>query len=479
MKSKIARKLSYYFAAALLLFSIVIGGVFTVLFRSHTLSLQRQELETRAQSIADTMVTYLQGGHGHDTAGGYGAYFRFLDEIAGANAWVVDAQRNVLTSGHMMGMGGCYRYSDLPANAEQLINRVFENQTVFSQDFSEVLSELTLTVGVPIRSRIDGELLGVVLLHTPAKGVDNAVLQGISLLLISLVAALLVSVLLSTVLSWSFTRPLSVMKNNALQLASGHYNVQNRIRQPDEIGELAETLDVLADRLEQASRESEKLEQLRRDFVANVSHELRTPVTVMRGSLEALADGIVTDPQKVSEYYRQMLREATFLQRLVGDLLELSRLQSVDFAIEQSTFSLYDVMDDAARSAGQLAAAKQVTIEIRKDSPDRQLTGDYGRFRQMLLIVLDNAVKFSPENEVVGFVLTPQEICITDCGLGIAPESLPHIFDRFYKARSEENKTGTGLGLAIAMQIAQRHGISMRAENAADGGAVFTFVLPD
>lgn len=473
LKSKIAQKLSMNFAVALLIFSVVIGSVFILLFRNHTLSIHKNELEGRADSIASTLSAFMD--RGKVSMGGYGAYMRFIGDIAGTDVWIVDYDLNLITGGRGQGMmGGQYSYSDLPQNADSLIKEVFTDKTVFSEDFSGILSELTLTVGVPIKDSL-GDVIGVVLLHSPVHGTNEAISQGITILGISILAALIVSFLLSVIFSLSFTKPLAKMKVTALRLANGDYTAKSGIKQKDEIGELANTLDVLSERLDKASRESAKLEQMRRDFVANVSHELKTPVTVMRGSLEALVEKVITDPVKVEDYHNQMLSEAKFLQRLIGDLLDLSRLQSMDFAIEKSEISLCDVLDDVTRSAGQLAEKKGVIIVVEKADANCKIIGDYGRLRQMLMIILDNAIKFSPENGKVEIVFGDKQLTIKDNGTGIPPNDLPYIFDRFYKSRSEQNKTGTGLGLAIAKQIADRHGIELTVESKNGDGATFIF----
>lgn len=315
------------------------------------------------------------------------------------------------------------------------------------------------------------------LLHSPVHGTDDTIAQGMTILFFSILVALIISFLLLIIFSYYFTKPLSKMKSTALKLANGEYKVKNNITQNDEIGELACTLDILAARLYDASCESAKLEQMRRDFVANISHELKTPVTVIRGSLEALVEKVVTEPIQVEEYQLQMLSEAKFLQRLIGDLLDLSRLQNTDFVIEKSEISICDIVDDVVRSATHLAQKKGVTISTDKKSNHCIICGDYGRIRQMLFIILDNAIKFSPQNGTIEVILTEHELSIKDNGKGIEPEHLPYIFDRFYKSRSEQNKTGTGLGLAIAKQIADRHNIQVIVESKIGYGSKFTFIF--
>jgi signal transduction histidine kinase len=475
MKNKIALRLALYFSAALISLAVIIGFVFVTLFRNTTMKEQKQELETRAAAIADTLSEYMGsnstgGGYGMmgGGRGGYGMYLRFIDDIAMTDVWIVDEHMNLITT-HMTD----YAYADLPPDADLVILDVLNGKTTFSEGFSDLLNKPTLTVGTPII--IDGLAAGAVLLHSPVEGLEEAALQGTRILAVSIGTALFAALILSLFFAYTFTKPLKKMKSSALLLAEGNYSVKTGVRQKDEIGELAGAIDVLSERLEAAKGESVKLEKLRRDFVANISHELKTPVTVLRGSLEALCDEIVTDPAQVKAYHSQMLTESRFLERLVSDLLDLSKLQNHDFHIQQEELSLTELLLDCTRSARQIAQAKSVDIRPSFQSGDILVTGDYGRLRQMLLIVLDNAVKFSPKNSVVDITLQKRTVCVHDCGIGISAEDLPHIFDRFYKTASEENKSGTGLGLAIAKQIADRHGIRLSVQSRSNEGSTFCF----
>ena len=338
------------------------------------------------------------------------------------------------------------------------------------------LAKPEIIVGAPIASQ--GSVVGAVIMRSQVDGVNAAVGRSLMLLALSMLIAMMAALLLTVPLSYSFTRPLSKMKDTAVSLADNDYEARAQVVQNDEIGELAHTLDILAQRLDEASRESEQLDQMRRDFIVNISHELRTPVTVMRGSLEALSDGVVSDPEKVKDYHREMLSEAKHLERLVNDLLELSRLQNAQFNIEKETINLKDVVQDAVRSATRLAHNHQVTLDVSLDDLN-SFEGDYDRLRQMILTVLDNAIKFTPQGSTVSISAHGHELSVSDEGPGIDEEELPQIFERFYKTRSAENFSGTGLGLAIASEIAQRHDIEIIASNRESGGAKFTFVFPD
>ena len=297
---------------------------------------------------------------------------------------------------------------------------------------------------------------------------------GFQILAISLALAFVLAAALSVLLARRFIRPLAEMEKTAAALSGGDYNARSGVRQDDEIGSLAQSLDVLAERLETAARERAQLDAMRRDFFASISHELRTPLTVLRGSLDAFSAGLVTDEGKRHEYLSQMEANVRQLSRLVDDLFDLARLENPDFSVDKTDVDLSDVLRDAVRSARRLAAPKSVEIHC-KETPSIPIQGDYGRLRQMFLAVLDNAVKFSPESAAVEVEIETSEnqwrISIRDHGPGIDSETLPHIFDRFRSSR----EGGTGLGLAIAQAVARRHDVMLEAKNAETGGAFFSF----
>ncbi len=488
-KNKIAVKLGLNFAAALLVFSLAIGSIFVYLFKTYTMDMHKKDILHYAQTLSKTISQEEDLAYGDRRNGmmgmmgrgmmayitDYEAYVSFIVDALDADVWIVDKDLNMVSSekGHHMARG-MYNIAELPENARDLIQNILQGESAFS----ETLNQRMLTVGVPIVDK-DDSISGAVFIHSKIDGIDAGINKGLGILGISIFLALLITSVLSILMSYSFVKPLNKMKNVALRLAGGDYAAQSNIDQNDEIGELADTIDLLGRRLDEASKESAKLELLRRDFVANISHELRTPITVIKGSLEALADKVVTDPRKIEEFHIQMLGETKFLERLVGDLLDLSRLQNTDFAIEISDLNICEVISDVSRSASHLAKEKNVKIQTIIPEKCPPIRGDYGRIRQMLLIILDNAVKFSPWESQVQIEIKEDRICIRDYGPGIEKNQLPHIFERFYKTQGESNKEGTGLGLAIAKQIAERHHMSLRAENCSDGGARFTIFLAE
>ncbi|HPF86650.1 MAG TPA: ATP-binding protein [Candidatus Limiplasma sp.] len=487
MHNRIAQKLLVYFIIPLCIFAIMSGVLFQTLFTRAIMEEKQAELLSQATELADALSaaagsenTGSSNGMGRGSGGtsngmdtGIGAYLPALS-LLDVDVWVLDADLNFLTTGrHNITIV----YEDLPADADEVVSAVFAGETVTSRGFSDLLGTPTLTVGVPIYR--GSTIYGALLLHDAVSAMQTAITQGVRVLIYSGAIALGIAVALAIWLSYAFAGPLNTMKNTALTLAKGDYSAKTKIVRKDEIGKLAQAMDVLSDRLQEARRQKEQQEQLRMEFLSNVSHELRTPATVLRGSLEALCDGVVTDETQVKQYHEQMLKETIGLQRLTNDLLELSKLQNPDFPIEQTEICLQEILGDALYAADQIARKKQITITCTLAEEPVSLQGDYGRLRQMLMIVLDNAIKFSPQGGSIEVILTKEKITVRDHGVGIAPDLLPFIFDRFRKTPSEENRQGSGLGLAIAKQIAKRHGMGIAVESTVGEGTVFTFALPD
>ena len=226
---------------------------------------------------------------------------------------------------------------------------------------------------------------------------------------------------------------------------------------------------------------AERLEQTRRDYVANVSHELRTPLTAMRALVEPLRDGLIRTDEQRQQTYNVILREIMRLSRLVSDMLELSRLQSGRASLSRSVFSPKPLLDLIHETYSAYAEDYQQIFIY--DVPDAlpQVSGNPDRTQQVLVALLDNAFKYTPEDGVVTLRARVEggviRVSVRDTGIGIGPEDLPHVFDRFYKADKSHGGKGTGLGLAIAYEIMKQLGEEMKVSSVLGEGSAFMFTL--
>ena len=408
---------------------------------------------------------------------------RMIEDIAMGEVWIVDAKTGNIVQGRNE-KGRSFSYLKLPPNAEETIKKAISGETTTTENFNDYLNENSITVAVPIKN---GQTIeGVVLLHSPVKYMSLALKSGIYTLIFSILAALILASISAVWLSISFTKPLNKIRDTTTELAKGNYEVTTQVKQSDEIGELAKSIDKLALQLDKSSKESERFEKMRQNFIANISHELRTPITVIRGSIEAICDGIISDPEQLKDYNEQILSDSIHLQRLVNDLIDLTKLQNTDFSIDKSTINLFEIINDAVRSMKQISTKKGVKINFSAENAIEEnrylFVGDYQRIRQMIIIVLDNAIKFSNENQKVDILLKKDnkkyDLKICDSGRGIDPENIGEIFNRYHKSNTEENKNGMGLGLAIAKEIALRHNIEIFVKSVPNIKTIFTFLIP-
>lgn len=227
---------------------------------------------------------------------------------------------------------------------------------------------------------------------------------------------------------------------------------------------------------------AERLEQTRKDYVANVSHELRTPIASIRSLAEALNDGLIKKEDDRSRYYGYILRESMRLTRLINDLLELSRLQSGAVALEKTSFHLDGVISEVLEQTGIVASYSGIRIQEQWHcEKPLSVHSNSDRIEQVLIALIDNAIKFAADDGVI--ILDVQKdasgrralVSVKNTG-HIPEEHLPHLFERFYKADVSHTDSGTGLGLAIVHEILTHLGESIEAANE-ENFAVFRFTV--
>jgi len=229
--------------------------------------------------------------------------------------------------------------------------------------------------------------------------------------------------------------------------------------------------------------EAERLEQMRRDYVANISHELRTPLTGIRGMVEPLLDGYMDTEEEKMDCYRVIYQETRRLEKLIGEMLDMSRLQAGRAQVELEPMCIEGVLEAAQRRMRERAQEGGVQMSITFSEPLPQIMGDENRILQVLIILLDNALSFTPPGGSITIYTRVQGrfvyVGVRDTGAGIDPSDLPYIWERFYKAdKSRMRTTGTGLGLAIAKLVVECMGGRISVSSEVGKGAEFEFSVP-
>ena len=472
IKDRLLFRVFFNYALIMIMFALITGVVFVSLYRKLDIENNRSRLLQQAEGIAKQVQEYQKND---DISNGL-TYISAISTIQSLEIWVVANPRAdrplnpYLTSVDLSGV-------TLPQGQQEVISEAFQGKETSRIYYSDIHTYNVLSVGTPILNS-SGEACGAVVLNTEMASVDRGVSNILKTIVLSVLIALVLSFMVAIWFARQLTVPFSRMRTMALKLAEGDYEVTTGIERKDEVGDLARTLDFLTVKLKENEIERENLEHMRMDFFANVSHELRTPITVVRAYTESLVDRVVTEPEQVEQYYQRILSECTGMQRLVGDLLTLSKMQNPDFVIEKEPVDVIQIFHDLVRAASKIAEEKNVTVEFECDSEICLMYGDYGRLRQMFLVILDNAVKFSNEGGVVSIRINKLDrlvVSIKDNGVGIAPEELPFVFDKFYKSKLRQNAKGSGLGLAIAKQIALKHDGSIEIHSELSKGTEFVF----
>ncbi len=289
-------------------------------------------------------------------------------------------------------------------------------------------------------------------------------------------AAMLVALVLSLFFSRSVIAPVRAMSRATQRIADGRFDERVPVNGADELAQLAVRFNQMAEKLDQ-------IESMRRRLIGDVSHELRTPLTAIKGSMEGLMDGVLP---ATNETFQQIHTEADRLNRLVDDLQELSRVEARAYELDFRSLDVSSFVQTVTKRLAPQAESKRISLDLELATDLPHVLADEDRAIQILTNLMGNALQYTPEGGRI-IVSTKQigdevQVSVRDTGVGIPPEHLGNIFDRFYrvdKSRSRQSGGGSGIGLTIARALIEAHGGRIWVESAGDGqGSIFAFTLP-
>lgn len=372
---------------------------------------------------------------------------------------------------------------DTPASGAELVN------------LPEVRSALEGSVGVRSRPGADGKIR----LSVALPMLENGNVTGIAMasaetfsrltllrdyaptLLLLAAIFTLATFLLAEILSRWLSRPLRNIASSAQMFAAGDLGVRVVPQGPQETRTAAEAFNTMADQVSQMVDELKQEERRKSRFVSDVSHEIRSPLTAIRGTAETLAQGDV-EPEDTKRFLATIVKESERLSRLAEDLLALQRIEGATGELPMRRIRLRSIVLGAVNSLEHTTSERGIDVRVTGDAPD--VLGDPDRLQQVIANLLDNASRHTPRGGVVTLEMRHEGafsvVAVSDEGPGIDEESLPHIFDRFYRTSASRDRTtgGAGLGLAIVQSIVSRHAGEIEVENLTPKGACFTVRLP-
>jgi signal transduction histidine kinase len=485
MNKHIEKRLLYSFTAIAALMLIVVSLGLSYIINDFFWDSRRRELIANGRRLAKAVEEF-GGGDPALVA----EYLRSVDNFLQARIWLVDPEKRILASSVPLPGTGAERgsmhnmhdktkrfdaknpprvYTIRNPRMQELVDDVMKGEIKAVRVFHPYFEDNVMAVGLPVMNA-EQKTTGVLLLNAPIANTEKF-LQNIYFYIAGVgLIAILLNWCLTKLLSRRIVMPLILMRESAAAMAHGDYDCQVLVRGEDEVADLGRSLNSLARDLANSVDKTRRMEQLRRDFVANVSHELRTPITVIRGYNEAMLDGTITDADKTKRYQSLIRDETMRLEGLIRELLDISRLQARAEQVGERV-PLNVIAAECAEKLMVKAKERAVSVTVDTDG-DLYVKGIGNRLVQLVMILLDNAIKYSQRGGRVKLaVKSPDKgqvlLAVEDNGIGVAEDEQELIWERFYKVDKSHAKAagGTGLGLAIAKEIIDIHKAQVSLES--------------
>ena len=472
MKNKIVLKFFGAFAVLTLIVVFVLNFFVSLRLSDHFEQKISAELKSNAVLVADILENDLVEGKFEEIQRKTGLLADKLD----LRITVVDGQGRILGDSEK-GPPSMGNHSDRLEIIEAIENG-FGQSTRFSDTLNYNMKYVAVRVGR------DDRILGVVRFALPLSQVQLEIRIIYRVVLFGAFAAVVIALIVAYFVSRSITLPIRQMRETARQIAKGDFGRRVRIKSKDEVGELAESLNTMADELQQKMENLKRLDRVRTDFVANVSHELKTPLTLIKGYIETLQNKAINDKEKSGKFISIIKEHSDRLGYMIDDLLSLSELELSRDCVNRAELDLKEVVDEISLGFGQALAEKNQSLTVSTQGDDFSIQADHNKIEQVFTNLIDNAVKYTKESGLIEILLCDQgqTVCVTvqDNGIGIPKEHRDRVFERFYrvdKARSRE-PGGTGLGLSIVKHIVLAHNGKITIESELNQGTKISVTLP-
>ena len=464
-KDSIVRKQMLLYMTTIGILILLLCGALAVIYTNHYMGEKKEELIGQGEKIATAYSKAYRTGN----LGDLSYELQILENYMESGIVLVNKNGTVvLTSPGFDGVliGDNMVYDDLT-------QKVLRGEIVTHQmKKGDVFDTPMLVVGYPVS---EGYLAGIFMCR-PLPEIEASLMEMYQMSVISLFCVSLLGLIVSFLTAKHVALPLVMMNRAAKVIANGDFEQRVEIKSNDEVGELAQSFNHMAESLQAH-------EKVQKDFIANISHDLRSPLTSMNGFLTAMLDGTI--PAEMQEkYLRIVLEETKRLSRMTQGIVELSRAQSSAILLEESNFDINSLIRSNIDLLEPQLKEKHAIIRAIYDEEKTMVRGDKDKISRVLQNLLNNAVKFSPENGVVEVETTLLDkkkvlISIKDEGPGISQEDQKYVFDRFFKSdmTRNEDKVGSGIGLAIAKEFMLAHGENITVKSEEGKGATFAFSL--
>ncbi|MBP1743395.1 MAG: putative sensory transduction histidine kinase [Firmicutes bacterium] len=466
MRKGLFSKLIVTFSVIIAVSFVIVASFLSYWFDSYSFNQRKQDLLKETQFLGPAAVKYIEGDISseklEDTIGSIAGYLS-------ADIWLVDSY------GYVFAVS---REDDKALIGNQLLTTELEELRAGGNiekkgDYNGYFEMPVHTFEVPV---FDGDTFQcVIIMHTSMADIKGPLESVFEIIWLSaLLAIILSSVVIYFVSQRVLIKPLQEINYAADRIAKGEVDKRVVIKAKDEIGELAESFNSMADALEE-------VENKRREFISNVSHEIRSPITSIKGFIGGILDGVV--PKEKHNYYLTIAyEEIQRLTRLVNDLLDLSAIESGQFRLRIEEVDINEIIRQTVIRFEPKVMKRKVKVDVLLQGEKLMVAGDKDRLTQVITNLLDNSMKYVPVSGNINIktVIKGSKAVVTifNDGPHIPEAEIKNIWDRFYKAdKARSSKVSTGLGLSIVRSILTQLGEDVWVENKEPKGVVFTFTL--
>jgi signal transduction histidine kinase len=459
-----------------------IGFLFTYLMDRYFMTAREMDLTIQAENVAGNVAELLAVEF---KSGNYEEVRKISQTLAHSmdiKVRVIDEDKDEIA------IALPYDYTEPGVDLEpNEIDDVLDGNTFVKKIYGPAMQRLL--VAIPIfqeEGNPDPEnpvIIGAIIVSAPLTSIKTTIAQISRLAAYSLIFATIVAGFFAFSLSKSISRPIQAMTEAALEMKKGNFRSRIDISDKGELGQLADTFNQAVEEMNNSMQEQTRLQALRQNLVASVSHEFRAPLTSIQGFVDAMLEGFIHEEEK-EKYLQIILNNTVHLNRLVNDLLELASIESGYIKLHWEDVSPYTLTERAINTVLPQAGAKEINLENKHALDLPFIRGDSNRLYQILVNLLENAITHSPVGGAVELetIFSDNHIvfAVHDNGIGIHPEEIPHIWDRFYKVDKARNRAhkGKGLGLAIVRELVHLHNGHVSVNSVPGKGSTFTVMLP-
>ncbi len=465
-KSFSGRFFTIYVVATLIMF-LLLFSVISQVISSHFIGAKQQAMYEQSQIIASEYISMSTD----DTLGP-----RTFSTLVNVLASQIDSRIIIVNEYARVLYDSSHDDSLVGSTLEvEMVTSALEGENIRTiGHFDNHYKDLQLLASLPIEYQ--GNIIGAVIMHAPHPRLDNELNYVYQLTIGAMLALILITSITIYLYSRNIARSIEAISDSAKSIANGDFSSRVIIHGNDEISRLSKSMNYMATELE-------KLEDMRKDFIANISHDFRSPLTSIKGFIQAMLDGTIPcDSQE--KYLNIVLDETDRLTKLTNDILLLTKMENNTIRLEMQDFDLHDMIRKILLQFEQKILDKHIDFTLLIDRHELFVHADLNQIQRVITNLVDNAIKFcSPHDTIIvetTVIRHKVEVSVKDSGPGISEEDIKYIWDRFHKAdRSRgKDKKGIGLGLSIVREIIKSHEEEINVYSQEGKGTTFVFTLP-